>query len=191
MRRRVWQIFLAAGLSVFLALKGPFRQPRPKAWVESIIPSALKGPFICTREMNGPFRAEKPRFAVPGLRPGLLERPFQGRKPRAFWLPERFARPVPQGERHESWWKICSPFWFSTPTASFLQPGVEGASPDTLGKPGPIGLRLRRSRSDLHRLERHLRCRIPFALAPGVSLAEPRSTPGCKNDTFGVEEWSR
>ena len=47
-----------------------------------------------------------------------------------------------EGERHGSWWIICSPFGFSTPTASFPQPGVEGASPDTPGL-----LRLQRSRS--------------------------------------------
>ena len=64
---------------------------------------------------------------------------------------------------------------------------VEGASPDTPGCEAKE-FRLRRSRSDRSCRERHLRCRMPSAPRPGVSLAEPRSTPGCENDTFGVEE---
>jgi hypothetical protein len=74
----------------------------------------------------------------------------------------------------------------STPKVSFSQPGVErGSASDTPGR-RCIEYSTPKVSFTVISSERHLRCRNPDTHLPGVSGEAP-STPGWKNDTFGVE----
>ena len=80
-------------------------------------------------------------------------------------------------------------FRISTPTVSFSQPRVRALRPTPWenGKQKDFDsegvVPTENAVNDTFGVE------YPWHRRPGVSLAKPRSTPGCENDTFSVEEW--
>ena len=63
----------------------------------------------------------------------------------------------------------------------------EGASPDTLGKPGQKAFAPEGVVQTYNAMNDTFGVGSLFHRIPGVSLAKPRSTPGCENDAVGVE----